>query len=161
MCFFCLTGAAAVRADAFPHQFVSSLLCPPNYQSLASPSKPVAVVATAQQPPQLQLQLPASSTQVGIPLQVFLFLFVNFLYQEGPAILRFVLCFFQFNNGNTQLVFFYRARYFMAFSLNVNDFAILIAVRALCCQVLEYELLFGNVLNTFFMVPSSLFFKIE
>lgn len=80
---------------------------------------------------------------------------------RGTGYFTFRAVFFQFNNGNTQLVFFYRARYFMAFSLNVNDFAILIAVRALCCQVLEYELLFGNVLNTFFMVPSSLFFKIE
>lgn len=50
-----MTGAA-VRGDPFQHQFVSSLLCPSSYQTLASPSKPVAVVA--QQAPQLQLHQP-------------------------------------------------------------------------------------------------------
>ena len=54
-------GAAAVRGDPFQHQFVSSLLCPSSYQSLTSPSKPVAVVA--QQPPQLQLHQPAGLSQ--------------------------------------------------------------------------------------------------
>jgi homeodomain interacting protein kinase len=67
-----LFSGAAVRADPFPHQFVSSLLCPPNYQNLASPSKPVAVVAT-QQPPQLQLQpqlLAQSAQQQYVPVSM-------------------------------------------------------------------------------------------
>lgn len=54
---------AAVRADPFPHQFVSSLLCPPNYQGLSSPSKP----------PQLQLQpqlLAQAAQQQYVPVSM-------------------------------------------------------------------------------------------
>lgn len=59
---------AAVRADPFQHQFVSSLLCQPSYQSLTSPSKPVAVVA--QQPPQLQLHQPGLGQQQYVPVSM-------------------------------------------------------------------------------------------
>ena len=64
-------AGAAVRGDPFQHQFVSSLLCPTAYQTLASPSKPVAVVA--QQQPQLQLQpslLAQSAQQQYVPVSM-------------------------------------------------------------------------------------------
>jgi homeodomain interacting protein kinase len=66
--FICDIAGAAVRADPFQHQFVSSLLCPPSYQSLTSPSKPVAVVA--QQPPQLQLHQAPLAQQQYVPVSM-------------------------------------------------------------------------------------------
>lgn len=47
---------------------MSSLLCPPSYQSLTSPSKPMAVVA--QQPPQLQLHQPQLGQQQYVPVSM-------------------------------------------------------------------------------------------
>jgi homeodomain interacting protein kinase len=47
---------------------VSSLLCPPSYQSLTSPSKPVAVVA--QQQPQLQLHQAPLTQQQYVPVSM-------------------------------------------------------------------------------------------
>lgn len=62
--------AGATRADPFhQHQLVSSILCPPGYQGMASPAKHVTVVAQ-QPPPQLQIQPPIISQQVYI-LAVF------------------------------------------------------------------------------------------
>uniref|UniRef100_A0A1B6C3J0 non-specific serine/threonine protein kinase n=1 Tax=Clastoptera arizonana TaxID=38151 RepID=A0A1B6C3J0_9HEMI len=51
------------RGDPFAqHQLVSSILCPPGYQSMGSPAKHVTVVAQ-QPPPQLQIQPPIISQQ--------------------------------------------------------------------------------------------------
>ncbi|XP_014249376.1 homeodomain-interacting protein kinase 2 isoform X2 [Cimex lectularius] len=52
------------RGDITQPQLVSSILCPPTYQRIASPGKHVTVVAQ-QPPPQLQLQPPILSQQVG------------------------------------------------------------------------------------------------
>jgi len=58
-----------VRADPFQHHFVSSLLCPPAYQSLTSPSKPVAVVAQ-QASHNLQLHQPQLTQQQYVPVSM-------------------------------------------------------------------------------------------
>ncbi|KAF6216142.1 hypothetical protein GE061_000481 [Apolygus lucorum] len=52
------------RGEITQPQLVSSILCPPGYQRIASPGKHVTVVAQ-QPPPQLQLQPPIISQQVG------------------------------------------------------------------------------------------------
>ncbi|XP_073999472.1 homeodomain-interacting protein kinase 2-like isoform X2 [Rhodnius prolixus] len=52
------------RSDIGQPQLVSSILCPPAYQRIPSPGKHVTVV-TQQPPPQLQLQPPIISQQVG------------------------------------------------------------------------------------------------
>lgn len=44
------------RMDAFPNLQVSSILCPPGYQPMPSPTKHVVVGASAMQPP-LQVTL--------------------------------------------------------------------------------------------------------
>ncbi|XP_054261032.1 homeodomain-interacting protein kinase 2 isoform X2 [Macrosteles quadrilineatus] len=55
---------SGTRADPFAqHQLVSSILCPPGYQSMGSPAKHVTVVSQ-QPPPQLQIQPPIISQQV-------------------------------------------------------------------------------------------------
>lgn len=50
------------------HQLVSSILCPPGYQGMGSPAKHVTVVAQ-QPPPQLQIQPPIISQNVGAQQQ--------------------------------------------------------------------------------------------
>lgn len=45
---------ANARADAFPHQLVSSILCPPGYQTMPSPTKHVVVGGPAPIPVQSQ-----------------------------------------------------------------------------------------------------------
>lgn len=55
-------AAAAAAAASFQPQLVSSILCPPPYQGLASPGKHVTVVT---QQPQLQLQPSLLPQQVG------------------------------------------------------------------------------------------------
>lgn len=59
-------AAAAAAAASFQPQLVSSILCPPPYQGLASPGKHVTVVT---QQPQLQLQPSLLPQQVGYCLQ--------------------------------------------------------------------------------------------
>ncbi|KAL1110272.1 hypothetical protein AAG570_008349, partial [Ranatra chinensis] len=56
--------ASVTRGDIAQPQLVSSILCPPGYQRIASPGKHVTVV-TQQPPPQLQIQPPILSQQVG------------------------------------------------------------------------------------------------
>ena len=58
-----------MRADPFQHHFVSSLLCPPAYQSLTSPSKPVAAVAQ-QASHNLQLHQPQLTQQQYVPVSM-------------------------------------------------------------------------------------------
>lgn len=58
-------AAAAAAAASFQPQLVSSILCPPPYQGLASPGKHVTVVT---QQPQLQLQPSLLPQQVGLCL---------------------------------------------------------------------------------------------
>uniref|UniRef100_A0A182SLF6 non-specific serine/threonine protein kinase n=1 Tax=Anopheles maculatus TaxID=74869 RepID=A0A182SLF6_9DIPT len=54
------------RPDAFPHQLVSSILCPPGYQTMPSPTKHVVVGGTSMQPP---LQVPPQQ-YVNVPVPV-------------------------------------------------------------------------------------------
>lgn len=62
--------SSGTRGDPFTqHQLVSSILCPPGYQSMGSPAKHVTVVAQ-QPPPQLQIQPPIISQQVTFPLSL-------------------------------------------------------------------------------------------
>uniref|UniRef100_A0A1B0CCC7 non-specific serine/threonine protein kinase n=2 Tax=Lutzomyia longipalpis TaxID=7200 RepID=A0A1B0CCC7_LUTLO len=57
---------ASGRTDAFQHQLVSSILCPPGYQAMPSPTKHVVVGGTAMQPP---LQI-TSQQYVNVPVPV-------------------------------------------------------------------------------------------
>ncbi|XP_055602804.1 homeodomain-interacting protein kinase 3 isoform X2 [Uranotaenia lowii] len=54
------------RPDAFQHQLVSSILCPPGYQAMPSPTKHVVVGGTSMQPP---LQVPPQQ-YVNVPVPV-------------------------------------------------------------------------------------------
>lgn len=54
------------RPDAFQHQLVSSILCPPGYQTMPSPTKHVVVGGTSMQPP---LQVPPQQ-YVNVPVPV-------------------------------------------------------------------------------------------
>jgi homeodomain interacting protein kinase len=54
------------RTDAFQHQLVSSILCQPGYQTMASPTKHVVVGSAAMQPP---LQVPPQQ-YVNVPVPV-------------------------------------------------------------------------------------------
>uniref|UniRef100_A0A182PRC6 Protein kinase domain-containing protein n=1 Tax=Anopheles epiroticus TaxID=199890 RepID=A0A182PRC6_9DIPT len=54
------------RPDPFPHQLVSSILCPPGYQTMPSPTKHVVVGGTSMQPP---LQVPPQQ-YVNVPVPV-------------------------------------------------------------------------------------------
>lgn len=54
------------RPDAFQHQLVSSILCPPGYQTMPSPTKHVVVGGTTMQPP---LQVPPQQ-YVNVPVPV-------------------------------------------------------------------------------------------
>ncbi|KAG8229821.1 hypothetical protein J437_LFUL008189 [Ladona fulva] len=72
----------ATRADPFPHQLVSSILCQPGYQGMGSPAKHVTVVA--QQPPQLQIQPPIISQQVAAQQQ---YVPVSMVEQSGRQML--------------------------------------------------------------------------
>ncbi|XP_059615675.1 homeodomain-interacting protein kinase 2 [Phlebotomus argentipes] len=54
------------RTDAFQHQLVSSILCPPGYQAMPSPTKHVVVGGAAMQPP---LQI-TSQQYVNVPVPV-------------------------------------------------------------------------------------------
>ncbi|XP_055701503.1 homeodomain-interacting protein kinase 2 isoform X2 [Phlebotomus papatasi] len=57
---------ASGRTDAFQHQLVSSILCPPGYQAMPSPTKHVVVGGAAMQPP---LQI-TSQQYVNVPVPV-------------------------------------------------------------------------------------------
>lgn len=64
---------SSARADPFAqHQLVSSILCPPGYQSMGSPAKHVTVVSQQPPPPQLQIQPPIISQQVCNSYQIYL-----------------------------------------------------------------------------------------
>ncbi|XP_063697379.1 homeodomain-interacting protein kinase 2 [Culicoides brevitarsis] len=54
------------RNDAFQHQLVSSILCPPGYQTMPSPTKHVVVGGTGMQP---QIQVPPQQ-YVNVPVPV-------------------------------------------------------------------------------------------
>uniref|UniRef100_U5EGN3 non-specific serine/threonine protein kinase n=1 Tax=Corethrella appendiculata TaxID=1370023 RepID=U5EGN3_9DIPT len=54
------------RSDAFQHQLVSSILCPPGYQTMPSPTKHVVVGGASMQPP---LQVPPQQF-VNVPVPV-------------------------------------------------------------------------------------------
>lgn len=53
------------RNDAFQHQLVSSILCPPGYQAMPSPTKHVVVGGTAMQPP---IQVPPQYVPVPVSM---------------------------------------------------------------------------------------------
>lgn len=54
------------RNDAFQHQLVSSILCPPGYQTMPSPTKHVVVGSSGMQPP---IQVPPQQ-YVNVPVPV-------------------------------------------------------------------------------------------
>lgn len=61
-----ITGRNMGRQYANGHQLVSSILCPPGYQAMPSPTKQIVVGGTAMQPP---LQVPTQQ-YVNVPVPV-------------------------------------------------------------------------------------------